>query len=1562
LDENKKYQLFSFNHFGFWIGFFIVGMGLIRASAQILPAPATFIATPEDGAVTLQWPTPLAAATDYYLYRYMVTPTPTGTLTPVAPTATPTGTLTPVKPTPIVVIPADSTLGYQDVQVTNGLFYQYFLAGVNANGEGAPASVTVQPFSFPAPVTNVTVRNIHSDALDLSWGIPLSTFPITSYQIYRYTVPSTPAPTAVPAATVLAAASNPITTTTSPNYIDSAVTPNVNDYDYVVLALDNQNNLSGVPALSTNPAAPVTLPPVAPNLSAVLETTVTPTITPNGYGVRLIWNGPDISEGVSYYQVLRQNTPIVTIMVSPTPNPTYAFDDVTVPLGTSAAAGIEDYIVAAYNSNSVSTISNTVQEDIYSPSLQAPITVTPVPTTGVIVTWGQGSAGTFGLNGYWVFKSLNGLPMASGPTGTPTFTPTGTSTPPTSTPTAFASVLANPPNATPTYQIVDTTPSVNANGLSYWVVPYDGTGSSSYIGVATPSTLKLAPTPVSTVSVTGPSGNNEMSVTWSVASAGFYGPIVSYAIYRENLPTSQAVTPTPVRVVPVTRTSLNDFIANATPGTVYAYQVGAVDGLGNVSDLTTISGAVTTNDSSSGPVSAPATPVVLHVSGDGGSLNFRWLLNPFSDGVTCDAVYGSDFHTLVPTVTITPTPIATVLPSATPTPSITPASRVLSLSEPASPWQPSFYYVQAQNTVGPSSPATLSGISVPAYSVTAYMVPGTHQMQVYWNATPTISPTPPAVNDYGVYRSLTSGANFTPIATVPISTPVFTDTKLNPGVFYYYRITAQVSQVSQGSTVVAAESPLYPNYPASTPVPEGGSLTWPNIPGSFSASAGSTITTLSWYPNAAAEGVSSYAVFDVSSVTPTLVANVVATPIGTISPTPVFVFQANVSQGTISSYSIEAQNNQGIFSSMSQPVSVLSAPAITPTVGLTPPSVFSPTPGATPAIPQLVWISGLTYPSGVSGYNIYSSTSSSFPVSQNPVESVTSPNSFVSDSGIQGFVTNYWVVANNSGLGLSANPNAVGKTSLTMWPNPPSDLTLTANNSSVTLEWATPVGTVLATGYSIYRSTYAGATPTPYINSVPGSVSVTVDSQVTPYVGYYYSMTAQNEAGTCSGPATAGIIPLNPPTLQITPEAEKNVLVWSSIFTPTVTPSPGVLTGFTVYRAAITPNATPTYSEITVVEGISNTSYADTTVSDGVSYIYQVAASSGNGLLSNFSNAATQLVLPQPVSLTAVSGDGLVQLRWFYQGNPKVTYTLLRSLGTSPDMPQTIATGIVGVNYTDGNLLDKTFYTYQMVTVDPSGATTLSNSVNGLPAQPPIVNNQTVTFVQSGAGNTLKWYPANEVLPPSNPAPDFVTTTMYPLGGYIVNQSTDGGSIYDSSVTLDTNGTPLGSGGSFGQASTVTQLNYLDPVAIVGGNTYTYLIQAIDNPPDNPGMGHTTPYSLVTAYPVGASNALDRNSIDPVEPHGLPKGQLGLSGQAVHFRIAVSQPGQVIIRVYSLAGTFIRELVRQYFGVGIYNANNNSNLMWDGTNMNGSVVASGVYLITTEMPGHQEVDKIAVIK
>ena len=271
--------------------------------------------------------------------------------------------------------------------------------------------------------------------------------------------------------------------------------------------------------------------------------------------------------------------------------------------------------------------------------------------------------------------------------------------------------------------------------------------------------------------------------------------------------------------------------------------------------------------------------------------------------------------------------------------------------------------------------------------------------------------------------------------------------------------------------------------------------------------------------------------------------------------------------------------------------------------------------------------------------------------------------------------------------------------------------------------------------------------------------------------------------------------------------------------------------------------------------------------------------------------------------------------------------------------------------------MDKTLYDYQVITLDPSGLTSTAAVVEALPAEPPtIVGSTQVSLLQNQvnnqAGNQLTWAPAN--YPPT--LPYFDVTKMYPLGGYYVYRSSDGGGTYQQVATI-----PSSQGVS--QNST-----YFDSVALVGGSANTYLIKAFDLPAGvsatDTSMVHQTPYDLITAYPLSTGAALDRNAI---RPNGA------WWEQHVDIRFVVTNPGRVEIKVYSLSGTYIKTLISNDnvpIGVwGSYHSANSSKdtdstypCKWDAHNMGGSLVASGVYLVTVEMNGHQEIDKVAVIK
>lgn len=1242
-----------------------IHIGSVPVSAQA-PAPSGLsVLPPYDGQVNLQWTPDVSetpAETAYAVSRELVnltcspTPTSTGPITPI-PTCTPIATVL------LSAMPSAGTPVYQDFQVTNGRFYLYQVQGIDVNGPGTAASVTMAPFLAPAAVQPVSVLNIHSNALDLFWGVPVSSFPVSFYQVYRYEyiattamptptftnsptitptitstptgtwntstatstpTPFTPTPTATTAfsttppvsvATILTNAT-PVATVFGTTYSDLFSTPTgAEAYYYVVMAVDSDTpgNLSAQPTLPSNPALPQNMaPPGPPILTGVLST--------SSYGVSLSWTGSLSSEQVTAYQVLQNGVTLATIPYSNSGTVTY-FDN-TVP-GTGLPV---TYIVQATN-NFGTTPSNSIFVTVVECN-EGGIQVTPNATTNAVtITWQPATAGFYGLGGYQVYKSLYGVPTANS-------TPVSGET---ATPTPFYAVTFNP---TVGFTITPVIDSPIINHMNYWVQPMDSSGHGGVVGVAFPPALNLAPTPPSNVGAAAPVGNDQIAVSWTAGAPGFYGSTQNNVIFRLNFTTP---TPTPrfIAKVPASQLSYNDIAPELTPGTLIGYQVELSDALGNTSDASLSSNGVNT----SALTNPPATPRVLPFTGTVNSIVFSWANNPRADCVTNYQVYGFDWLTPVP---LTPTPVLVVPVTGSPT-------FVFTFAPTPTPWAPNDYYLVAQNSIGNSQPATMNGIPVPTYNVTAVIPTGTQQVSVSWNLVPALTVTP-VIDSYGVYRSLTPDAKFTSIATVPISSTSYLDVPpiATAGVTYYYRITARSGQ--------SAESPIL--FPTMTPDPQASLLIWPNAPSGVTALSSSyNQTTLYWAGNASQEGVTGYSIYLDGSPTP------VATVAAYLSPSPTVSYIAQETPGNLSYYSVQANNPSG-GSNLSQSVSVLVPPAITPGINLTPPLYVSPTPNQTPAFSPGVWITGMNYfpsmtPTWVTGYSIYRlsvPTPSTTPTFVS-VGSVAAPVSYFEDTGfVPGYVNYYQVVASNTGLGISANPAVSAQLGVTLWPEPP-NFTFTGNATSVTLSFATPTGNNVAiSGYDIYRSLYPTTTPnpTPYAQITP-PISTYSDSGVSTGTAYIYWMDAQNSQGNSGYSAPQSFIPVPVPTLYLTPLPERNQLFWAPITVATASP----VTGYAVYRAAVpTPSLTPNFAQIgSIVEPISNTNYVDTTVTDGVSYIYEIAPSSQNNMLGPFSNTVTQYVYPQPVTnFIAVSGDDLVQLRWAYQGIASNTVYIQRKL------------------------------------------------------------------------------------------------------------------------------------------------------------------------------------------------------------------------------------------------------------------------------------------------------------
>ncbi len=79
-------------------------------------------------------------------------------------------------------------------------------------------------------------------------------------------------------------------------------------------------------------------------------------------------------------------------------------------------------------------------------------------------------------------------------------------------------------------------------------------------------------------------------------------------------------------------------------------------------------------------------------------------------------------------------------------------------------------------------------------------------------------------------------------------------------------------------------------------------------------------------------------------------------------------------------------------------------------------------------------------------------------------------------------------------------------------------------------------------------------------------------------------------------------------------------------------------------------------------------------------------------------------------------------------------------------------------------------------------------------------------------------------------------------------------------------------------------------------------------------------------------------------------------GQKTTIKYATLEAGRVTIKLYTVTGTYIATLFDEDAPAG------RGTMDWDGRNVTGSVVASGIYLLRIDAPGIHKTQKIAIIK
>ncbi len=79
-------------------------------------------------------------------------------------------------------------------------------------------------------------------------------------------------------------------------------------------------------------------------------------------------------------------------------------------------------------------------------------------------------------------------------------------------------------------------------------------------------------------------------------------------------------------------------------------------------------------------------------------------------------------------------------------------------------------------------------------------------------------------------------------------------------------------------------------------------------------------------------------------------------------------------------------------------------------------------------------------------------------------------------------------------------------------------------------------------------------------------------------------------------------------------------------------------------------------------------------------------------------------------------------------------------------------------------------------------------------------------------------------------------------------------------------------------------------------------------------------------------------------------------GEKATVKYAVTSPGRVVIKLFTNTGIYVATLLDQDMPAG------KGSVDWDGRNVNGSGVASGIYVVSIEAPGIRKTQKIAIVK
>jgi fibronectin type 3 domain-containing protein len=142
-------------------------------------------------------------------------------------------------------------------------------------------------------------------------------------------------------------------------------------------------------------------------------------------------------------------------------------------------------------------------------------------------------------------------------------------------------------------------------------------------------------------------------------------------------------------------------------------------------------------------------------------------------------------------------------------------------------------------------------------------------------------------------------------------------------------------------------------------------------------------------------------------------------------------------------------------------------------------------------------------------------------------------------------------------------------------------------------------------------------------------------------------------------------------------------------------------------------NTTGVSSSSTAITSISTDNYTHSSLDNGSTYYYKVAAfdtDNTTGYLSSEVSASTPL--PAPDNLSASGANNTITLTW-NSVSGATSYTLYWDNASGIDSSDNVIDNITNVNYTHSSLSDGTYY-YKVAAVNSSGTGTLSSVASAL--------------------------------------------------------------------------------------------------------------------------------------------------------------------------------------------------------------------------------------------------------